>query len=140
MRILQIFSQNEWSYSNSHNTYFFKDHSEIHHSIEIKNIQSKETKIVRLKDHAITLTADHITTKKIDPVITFGIETTTIQTDRETILSHHIDTTLNNQVHKVKITEVVYQNIKDKLVEYNQQKKPIQTLPVLTTQKTRIYS
>ena len=66
-------------------------------------------------DHGNTLTVDHIKTiTVIDPVITLGIETTIIQTDRGTILSHHIDTILNIQINKIKTTEVVYQNIKDK--------------------------
>ena len=51
-----------------------------------------ETETIRIIDHGITLTKDHITTIKIlDPEITLGIEATTIQTDRETILNHHIE-------------------------------------------------
>ena len=73
-------------------------------------------------------------------MISLEIETTTTQTDRETINSHHIETILNFQIHKVKNADVVHRNIKVKLIEYDQQKKPIQIITVLTTQKTRNYS
>ena len=46
------------------------------------------------------------------------IETTTIKTDQQIILNHCIGTTHNNQIDKIKTTEVVNQNIKDKSIKY----------------------
>ena len=93
-----------------------------------------ETETIRKIDHWFN----------IGPVIVFynnnnnrsrdnsGIETPAIQTDRETFFSHHMETILNIQIHRVKTTEAVHQNIstpkKDKYIKYKQQKKHIQKL------------
>ena len=49
-------------------------------------------------------------------MITLGIKTTTIQTDKETILSHHIEIILNSQLKKDKTTELAHLNAKDKSI------------------------
>ena len=60
--------------------------------IEINITQTVETEINRKTDHGISLTKDHLTRiTKFDPVITLATETTTIQTDRETILIQRIE-------------------------------------------------
>ena len=113
---------------------------EIHHKIEIKIIQTMETEFILIVYHETTLTINHIITiTVIDPVITPGIETITAQIDRETILSHHKETTLNIQIHIVKTTEI-HTNIKDKIIKHSQWKTHNQTLRVLTKQKTWNYS
>ena len=55
------------------------------------------------------------------------------------ILSHHIELTLNIQIHN-KSTEISHQNITVKFTLYNQQKKLNQILPVLTVQKYQNYN
>ena len=91
-------------------------------------IQTIETKTTRIIDHGTTLT----TITKVDSVITLGIETTTIQTNKEIIFSHHIEIRVNNQAHKVKTTEIVHQNTKHKSIKNYQQMKPIQINQILT--------
>ena len=73
-------------------------------------------------------------------MIIVEIETTTIRTDHETILSHHIEIILNFKTHKVKIVPAEHQNIKDKLIKYTLQMKQIQTLQVLTKHNLQNYS
>ena len=52
-----------------------------------------EPETIRIISHGITLTAEPFRTiTKIDHEITIGIETTTIRTDREIILSYHVET------------------------------------------------
>ena len=54
-------------------------------------------------DHVfITIIDNNITIIIFDLVITPENETTTTQIDREIVLSHHIEMTLNIQIHKVK--------------------------------------
>ena len=99
-----------------------------------------ETDFILIVDHETTLTINHIITiTMIDPVITPGIETTPAQIDRETILSHHIETTIRIQIHIVKTTEI-HPNIKDNIIKHSQWKTPNQTLRVLTKQKIWNYS
>ena len=76
----------------------------------------------------------------IDPEITLGIEITATQVDKETTLNHRMEIKFNIQIRTIKTTEVLHQNIKDKLIKCSQQKTLNQTLPVLKMQKTQNYS
>ena len=91
---------------------------EIHQSTKIKIIQIRETETTRIIDHGTTPTVDHTTAiTTMNSVITLGIETTTIQTDKKIIFCQRIEIIFLIQPHKVKITEVVHQNTKDKSVK-----------------------
>ena len=68
----------------------------------------------------------------IDQVIILEIEITTIRTDQERILSHHIEINFNFEINKIKIIEAEHQNIKYKLIKLNLQMKQIETLQVWT--------
>ena len=68
-----------------------------------------------------------------------GFEIISVQIDREIILSHHTQKTLNIKFHN-KTVEAVHQNLKVKIIKYNQLKKINQTLLVVTTQKKQSYN
>ena len=53
--------------------------------------------------------------------------TTTIRTDQEFILSHHIEIILVILTRKIKTIEAVHQNIKDELIKYKLQIKQLLT-------------
>ena len=96
---------------------------------EIAHIQTFgiETDPMIAQETIQTTAIDHETIKTIDrklivitkdPMKILEIETTTIKTEQQIILNHCIGTTHNNQIDKIKATEVVNQNIKDKSIKY----------------------
>ena len=68
------------------------------------------------------------------------IETTTIRTDQESFVSHHIEITHNGQIDKIKTAEIVHQKIKSKSTKKILQKKQAHTSQVLTLQKLPSYN
>ena len=77
-------------------------------TIEIKTVQTFETEFIRIIDHKTIPTIERIIINKIiDPVIILQLETTTIQTDQNTILNHHIEIIPSFQIHKIKTIEAV---------------------------------
>ena len=114
---------------------------EYHNTIQIKINQTKLIEIIPRKDHENTSTIDQIV-KQNNNRSRAENKTTTTQTDtpKETTLSHHVEITFDIQIQKAKTTQVIHQNIKDKLIKYNLQKKFNQILTVLTKQRTQNYS
>ena len=104
---------------------------ENHHTIETKIIETTEIEII--------LIIDNITIRIIiDPEINLGIEITTTQIDKRSFLNHLIEKILNTQISTIRTTEVVHQNLEDKIIKCSQQKKLNQTLPLLTMKKNKI--
>ena len=77
--------------------------------IELEANQIIEIEIIQMIDHKTTPTVDDIIKIiMIDQVIILEVETTTIRTDQEIILCHHIEIVFNFEINKVKIIEAVH--------------------------------
>ena len=69
---------------------------EVLQMIEIEIIQINDIEITQIIDHKIILTIDYIKPSiKIDPVTIPQADITTIKTNQETIINHHIETIHN---------------------------------------------
>ena len=130
-------------YSNNQSRNSSYNRIETIHIIEIEVSRTIEIRITRTIDQEIThitdQTTDQMTIIKTDHGIIHKIEIQVIIINIETIPNHHIGIISIIIILNID-TEVVHQNIKDKLIKYNQMKKQHQTPQVLTTQEVTNYN
>ena len=121
-----------------------KTETETIHIIEIEVIRTIEIRITRTTDQEITHITDQTITDQIiiiktDHGIIHKIEIQVIIIDIEIILNHHIEKITIMIILNID-TEIVHQNIRDKLIKYNQMKKQHQTPQELMTQEITNYN
>ena len=108
------------------------DHNPLIETITAEDLQTEGRSPNRSRNYSIN--------RPYYKRITLGVELTTTYIDKGTTLSHHIEIILNTQFRTIRTTEIVHQNIKDKLIKCSQQKTFKRTLPVLTMQENQNYS
>ena len=127
----------------NHETHHITEIETIH-IIEIEVIRTIETRITRKIDQKITHITDQTITHQMTIIKTdhgkiHKIEIQVIIINTEIIPNHHIGIITIIIILNID-TEVVHQNIKDKLIKYSQMKKQHQTPQVLMTQEITNYN